>query len=164
MINQKNQFYQKGNVQKNQSNNKKDRVDTIHMNLEPMEIPEDYIQKAENIMKNISRSITTSKIRGFLSLVSKVYNVESVRTEDTLLPESIDTIQMMRIRVVYEAGRDNTNGVKRFLEESNILNYLKSIGDSRHKFISLQDIWKLWWHTTDFTAERNKEGFICTQN
>jgi len=134
-----NQSHHKGISQFNQNTRKKekkDKIDTIHMNLEPMEIPKDYIQKAETIMKDISKCITTSKIRGFLSLVSKVYNVESVRTEDTLLPESIDTIQMMRIRVVYEAGRDSTDGVKRFLEKSNILNYLKSIGDSRQKFIS----------------------------
>lgn len=136
---QNNQSYQKGGShfnQNNRNNDKKDKINTIHMNLEPMEIPADYIQKAEDIMKDISKSITTSKIRGFLSLVSKVYNVESVRTEDTLLPESMDTIQMMRIRVVYEAGRDNTDGVKRFLERSNILNYIKSIGDSRQKFIT----------------------------
>ena len=134
-----NQSHHKGISQFNQNTRKKekkDKIDTIHMNLEPMEIPKDYIQKAETIMKDISKCITTSKIRGFLSLVSKVYNVESVRTEDTLLPESIDTIQMMRIRVVYEAGRDSTDGVKRFLEKSNILNYLKSIGDSRQKFIT----------------------------
>jgi len=136
---QKNQFHQNGDSQFNQNKRKydnNDKIDTIHMNLEPMEIPDEYIQKAENIMKDISKSITTSKIRGFLSLVSKVYNMESVRTEDTLLPESIDTIQMMRIRVVYEAGRDNTDGVKKFLEKSNILNYLKSIGDNRQKFIT----------------------------
>jgi len=136
---QKNQFHQNGDSQFNQNKRKydnNDKIDTIHMNLVPMEIPDEYIQKAENIMKDISKSITTSKIRGFLSLVSKVYNMESVRTEDTLLPESIDTIQMMRIRVVYEAGRDNTDGVKKFLEKSNILNYLKSIGDNRQKFIT----------------------------
>mgnify|MGYP000350559237 CR=1 FL=1 len=133
--------YNKGNNRSNFNNNpkgrdKSDKIDTINMNLQPMTLPDDYIQKAETIMKEISRSITTSKIRGFLSLVSKVYNVESVRTEDTLLPESMDTIQMMRIRIVYEAGRDTTDGVKRFLEKSNILNYIKSIGNSRQNFIS----------------------------
>jgi len=129
-------YNQKGNNQSNFKKDTRDKTYTVHMNLEPMEIPADYIQKAENIMKEIAKNITTSKIRGFLSLVSKVYNVESVRTEETLLPESMDTIQMMRIRIVYEAGRDNTDGVKKFLEKSNILNYIKSIGDSRQKFIA----------------------------
>ena len=115
---------------------KGDYVDTVQMNLEPMQLPNNYIHEAEDIMRKISRNITTSKIRGFLSLVSKVYNVESVRTEDTLLPDSMDTIQMMRIRIVYEAGRDDTQSVKRFLNESHILNYIKGIGESRKNFIA----------------------------
>lgn len=123
---------------KQQKNNERNdyKIDATKMDLKPMELPDNYLQIAEDNMKEIAKEITTSKIRGFLSLVSKVYNVENVRTEETLLPESIDTIQMMRIRIVYEAGRDNTGGVTKFLDKTRILNYIKSIGDNRSKFIA----------------------------
>lgn len=110
----------------------KKKKDVAPVNLEPMQLPDDYVQAAEDVM-NPRPNITTSKIRSILSLVSAVYNVENVRTEETLLPDSKEKIQMMRIRILYEAGRDEN--VKEFVIKSHLINYIKDIGDSRKKFI-----------------------------
>lgn len=127
--------YYQNNKAKDNNNRKKDYDNTGIMDLKPMELPEEFVQKAEDVMIKVSRKITTSKLRGIYSLVSKIYNVENIRTENDLLPESMDTIQMIRIRIVYEAGRDESKGVRAFIDESHILNYLKDIGNSRTKFI-----------------------------
>ena len=99
-----------------------------------MELPEEYVEAAEKVMQNGNFKISTSKIRGFLSIANDIYNVESRRKEETLAKESLDKLNMLRVRILYEAGRDKNN-VKPFVEESRIINYLKSIGDSRQKFI-----------------------------
>ncbi len=97
------------------------------------EIPDNYIDKAEKIMSNLKPKITTSKIRSFLSLTSEVYNVENKRTEKLLNKESLEKIKQIRVKMVYEAGRDQ--GVKNFINESKLIYYLKNIGDNREKFI-----------------------------
>ena len=60
----------------------------------------------ENYMKYYGRKITTSKLRNFLSLVMDVYNTEILRTEETICEDSVTKLQMARIRMVYECGRD----------------------------------------------------------
>ncbi len=77
--------------------------------------------------------ITTSKIRNLLSLVTDIYNVENLRDGPELLPESRNALTMMRIRTVYEAGREQT--VKEFVTEATLLEYIKDIGSSREKLI-----------------------------
>lgn len=99
-------------------------------------LPENYVDKAEEIMKDVSNQkekLTTSKIRNILSMISDIYNVEINRTETTLLPESQNRIQMIRVRLAYECGREKS--VKIFVEKAHLLNYIKGIHDSRNKFI-----------------------------
>jgi CRISPR-associated protein Csm2 len=98
----------------------------------PMKLPDDYVQEAENLMRN-RRNITSSKIRSIMSLVSEIYNTENIRTEESLLQESCERIQMMRVRILYEAGRDSA--VKQFIEECHLINYIKGIGNNRKNFI-----------------------------
>lgn len=106
------------------------------MNTTPLELPVDYIDQAEHIMGSLARKgvkLTTSKIRNILSRISDIYNVEVERTAETLLPESVSSLQMARVRIAYECGRENT--VKDFVEESQLLRYIKAIGNSRTKFL-----------------------------
>lgn len=106
------------------------------MNTTPRDLPENYIDEAEKIMGDLSRrgvKLTTSKIRNILSRVSDIYNVEVERTAETLLPESVSSLQMTRVRIAYECGRENT--VKDFVEESQLLRYIKGVENSRTKFL-----------------------------
>jgi CRISPR-associated protein Csm2 len=113
-------------------------------------LPVDFVDEAERVMRNPALSepdfkdkdsqkrrfkITTSKIRNFLSLVSEIYNTENTRTDNLLDEKSMKKIQMMRIRVLYDAGRDETEAVMKFVKVSNILNYIQDIGGDRQKFI-----------------------------
>lgn len=99
-------------------------------------LPADYVDEAERVIRRFSEGsakITTSKLRNLLSLVSDIYNRENLRTEKELLPESVTALSMMRIRTVYEAGRDD--GVKEFVRTAAMLEYIKGIGTDRQKLI-----------------------------
>ena len=78
-------------------------------------------------------SISTSKIRNLLSLVTEVYNVENLRTGDELCADSIAKVNLMRVRVAYEMGRDNK--VKAFAENAKLMEYLKGISKDRKDLI-----------------------------
>jgi len=101
----------------------------------PLELPEDYVEAAAQVMQSRNFKISTTKIRSFLSIANDIYNIESKRKDETLTPESIDKLNMMRVRILYEAGRYKSD-VKPFVEESKLINYIKSIGTSRQKFIN----------------------------
>lgn len=104
--------------------------------IKPLPIPEDYVDAAERVMRalfaNRSR-ITTTKMCGFLTLVNDIYNVENLRTEAKLSAESKLKLMRLRVRMVYDAGRERD--VKDFVEQAKLLEYLKGVGDSREEMI-----------------------------
>ena len=107
-------------------------------------VPKDYVELAEKVMIKISEpdrtgdkrnfKITTSKIRNILSLVTEIHNKERLNPSEKLSPESQGKIQLMKVRVLYEAGRDQTGAVKRFVVESKMLDYIDGIGESKERF------------------------------
>ena len=104
--------------------------------ITPKKVPEDYVDEAERIRRSLMsqpKKVTTSKIRNLLSLVTDIYNTENIRTEVKLLPESIVKLNLMRVRVAYECGRDDT--VKSFVAQTNLLEYLKGISTDRADLI-----------------------------
>lgn len=104
--------------------------------IKPLPIPEDYVDAAERVMRTLfaNRSrITTTKMRGFLTLVNDIYNVENLRTEAKLSAESKLKLMRLRVRMVYDAGRERD--VKDFVEQAKLLEYLKGVGDSREEMI-----------------------------
>ena len=109
----------------------------------PLPLPKNYVDEAERVILALKAAkdenprkavITTSKIRNLLSLVMDIYNVENLRGEQTLLEKSIQDITMARVRMVYEAGREQA--VKEFLKEAKLVEYIKDIGSDRMKFIA----------------------------
>jgi len=135
----------KGSNRSGFNNNRK----SMEGSLKPItakQLPENFVDEAERVMRELGErdlscpsrlkfSITTSKLRNILSLVLEIYKSESKRNSDKLTPESMRKIQMMWVRILYEAGRDE-KAVKTFVEKSDILSYLKDIGESRKKFIN----------------------------
>lgn len=97
------------------------------------DFPKDYVDFAEKLMKTRSRQITTSKLRNILSLLMDVYNTEILRTEVELSEESQVKLQMARIRIAYECGRDRNT--KEFVEGAYLLPWLKAVGSSREQAI-----------------------------
>ena len=103
-----------------------------------------YVEDAEKEFKdwNLTQEpkITTTKIRGLLSGMSDIYN-DVVRVEGEELPQDIvDRIQYLKVQFVYEYGRDDKKDgpVRRFINESKILNKIDQIGTSKKKFIEME--------------------------
>lgn len=97
------------------------------------DFPDDYVDFAEELMAQNFMWITTSKLRNLLSLLMDVYNTEMLRTEQTLSPESAVKLQMARIRIAYECGRDRN--VDEFAKKAHLLPWLKNVGTSREQAI-----------------------------
>ena len=132
-----------------QNNNRRDGKDpqkALPPETIPRKVPENYVDEAERIMRVLISSgttVTTSKIRNLLSLVTDIYNDESIRTEDKLKPDSVVKLNLMQVRVAYEYGRDNGESVgkdkvypmKEFITQAHLREYLKGISTDRADLI-----------------------------
>lgn len=98
-----------------------------------MPLPADYVEKAEEIMRVCHKFITSSKLRNILSMVSSIYNSERVGDKE-LTEASQNSLRMLRVRMIYEYGR-NDDKFKSFIRETHILDHLLAIGSDRQKFI-----------------------------
>lgn len=130
----------------NNSRGGKDPQKALPPETVPRKVPENYVDEAERIMRALISSgttVTTSKIRNLLSLVTDIYNDESIRTEDKLKPDSVVKLNLMRVRVAYEYGRDNGESVgkdkvypmREFITQAHLREYLKGISTDRADLI-----------------------------
>lgn len=98
---------------------------------------ETYVQKAEEaidrIIKQSKSLITTSQIRNLLSLTADIYNEAITLNENTLNERIRGRITYLKIRFIYEAGRDKKMG--EFVKESKIIECLDEIGNSKENYI-----------------------------
>ena len=110
----------------------------------------DYVDRAEEAMKKISKYITTSKIRDLMAQVNELYNDIILEPEEKLEKKYVDAIKHLRVKMIYDAGRDRqtiSNREKKqfpeiamgkinyFFQETGLLNMVKEIGDSKEKFL-----------------------------
>ena len=65
------------------------------------------IANAEKFVKEKLLSVTTTQMRKFLSAVSNLANRISVLPEGQLDKKQIDEVQMLRVRLAYQAGRES---------------------------------------------------------
>ena len=79
------------------------------------------------------KTVTTSKIRNLLSLVTDIYNEENIRTEEKLRPESVVKLNLMRVREAYEYGRDTGENKSRNKEEGSDRDRGESNGRDKEK-------------------------------
>ena len=99
---------------------------------------ENYVKKAEEVIEKLSRNtdrwgnvqmVTTSKIRNLLSMSTDIYNEVRVIREDKLNDDICGRISYLKIRFVYEAGRDRD--VKTFVKEAKIIEWWKRLKERR---------------------------------
>ena len=100
-----------------------------------------YVDLAEKvIVKEIVRNpkrhnsiMLTSKIRNLLSLTNTLYNDVIHLTDEILSEEILGKIQYLRLRFVYEAGRDTDRekSVKDFVEKADIIKHLQRIENKK---------------------------------
>lgn len=105
----------------------------------PKVLPADYVDQAQKLMERLSQSgsrLTTSKLRSILSLISDIYNREMPNHASAMSPDDCSRLQMAKVRIAYEAGRDGTNGpVYAFIKDADLLSYIAGVGSSRAKFM-----------------------------
>lgn len=91
------------------------------------------VMKAEKERNFRTELVSTTKIRGLLAMLADIYN-EIQDMPDEVMNEHIRSrIDYLRIRFVYEAGKEET--VKKFVNDANLLDYLKAINGKRSEFI-----------------------------
>lgn len=144
-----NNRYQQSRYGENRSRNFSDRRDPKPKEtkeikeIKALPVPEDYVDAADAVMQRLAKvdsknkklkfDLTTSKLRNILTLVSDIYNYEVRSHEHTISKESIAKLQKLRIRVLYEAGREQS--VKEFVETSKLLEYIKGIDKNRENML-----------------------------
>ncbi|MBQ7264710.1 MAG: type III-A CRISPR-associated protein Csm2 [Firmicutes bacterium] len=91
-----------------------------------------YVDEAEKVILKLDKDkhdkikLTTNKIRNILTLINELYAM--VNRSDKKMDEDLKSrIQYTRMRIVYEAGRDEN--VKELCIKSQLLDHLKNIGD-----------------------------------
>ena len=109
-----------------------------------MKLTEDnYVKTAENVILKLSKVVdrrgnqnglvTTSKIRNLLAMTAEIYNDVINSTDEHLSQETIGRINYLKIRFVYEAGREKL--VRSLVDEAQILSCLDDIKGSRKQFL-----------------------------
>ena len=130
--------YNKQNNRSYNNNNRPQNNYEKHRGAQNCDFPEDFVEEAEQRIREYMKIdrrywITTTKLRNILSLLMDVYNTEKLRVEATVSEESYVKLQMARIRLAYECGRERTT--KDFVDNTNLLPWLKDAGKSREKVL-----------------------------
>lgn len=94
-----------------------------------------YVKQAEEVIraisdeKNKNDKITSSQIRILLSLINELYDMIRLDTSEKLSTAVQSHIQYIKMKICYQAGRETK--VKSFVEQSNLIDYIDQVGDSR---------------------------------
>ena len=103
-----------------------------------------YVEKAEDTIKNLVEEskqkyrgkvniVTTSKIRNLLAMTADIYNQVLTYPSEKLDDEICGRIEYLRIRFIYECGREPK--VKSFVKQAEILDILKEINQSKKNYL-----------------------------
>ena len=112
--------------------------------MKNMKLTEDnYTELAEKVILKLSQEknrngkpvqiVTTSKIRNLLAMTADIYNEVINLHDEKLSTDIVGRIKYLKIRFVYEAGRQSE--VKKLVEEAELLGHLDEIGNSRKQYI-----------------------------
>ena len=100
---------------------------------------QNYVDEAERVIKGLIRTdkfgnskldLTTSKIRNILSMVSELYTDAQHSREDKLDADMVSRVQYLKMRIAYEAGRDDNDRVhpvKDFVMAAKLMQYIDEI-------------------------------------
>ena len=98
-----------------------------------------YVKKAEDVITKLASQtgrngrplpmVTTSKIRNLLSMTNEIYNEVRLSRDEKLDEDIRGRINYLKIRFVYESGRDGQVGD--FVKQAQILECIDEIRGSR---------------------------------
>lgn len=103
-----------------------------------------YVEKAEKAIMELKNKkdertgrpvemVTTSKIRNLLAMTADIYNEVLNTQEEQLSAEVCGRIDYLKVRFVYEAGREKT--VKSFVNQTQIIECINEIQGSKKNYI-----------------------------
>ena len=105
-----------------------------------------YVDEAERVIKTLKNKknpktnkaismVTTTKIRNLLAMTADIYN-EVLNIPGEKLPNRLnDRIEYLRVRFIYECGKDQEGKVKDFVEPAGILEILREVRGEKANFI-----------------------------
>jgi len=104
---------------------------------------QNYVDEAERAILELksmkspnNRSIpmvTASKLRNLLAITADIYNAVLNQTGDKLPEEICSRIEYLRVRFLYEAGRETA--VKNMVEKAGIIEIFKSVKGSKKNYV-----------------------------
>jgi CRISPR-associated protein Csm2 len=100
-----------------------------------------YVSQAEAVIKQLNKNNrgelkpATNKIRNMLTLINELYDKARYIREDKLNIDLQSHIQYVKMRLIYEAGRDAE--VKNLLLKSKLIEYIDSIGNSKKELLKV---------------------------
>ena len=100
-----------------------------------------YVDKAEKVISDLAEEskvksrgrvniVTTSKLRNLLAMTADIYNQVLLYPSEKLDDELAGRIEYLRVRVMYECGRESK--VKEFVRKAECL---KEIGASKKNYL-----------------------------
>lgn len=103
-----------------------------------------YVDKAEQAIKDLIREserrnhgkaniLTTSQIRNLLAMTVDIYNQVTAISTDVLDAELSGRVEYLRVRFVYESGREPK--VRELVKKAEILEILKEIKQSKKNYL-----------------------------
>lgn len=106
--------------------------------------PDTYVDDAEGVILRLSqnahdpknrgvRLVTTSQLRNLLAMTADIYNEVVGLREDKLPQRVLERIEYLRLRFVYESGREKS--VKTFVQEAKLVEALREIKGDKQRFI-----------------------------
>lgn len=107
-----------------------------------MQITEqNYVEMAEKAILSLKDKkerqrmsvVSTSKLRNLLSMSADIYNEVMNQTNEQLSEEIRSRIEYLRVRFLYEAGREPS--VKNLINEAGIMDVLKNAGAGKKNYI-----------------------------
>ena len=108
-----------------------------------------YVDKAEKVISDLAEEskvknrgrvniVTTSKLRNLLAMTADIYNQVLLYPSERLDDELLGRIEYLRVRVMYECGRDNEHKVEKFIKRRiqrvRIFVILRSANRRAHSF------------------------------
>lgn len=104
---------------------------------------QNYVDEAEKVIRALMSKkdrnnksvaiVTTSKLRNLLAMSADIYNEVMNQSGDQLSSDICSRIEYLRVRFLYEAGREDT--VKDLVKESRIIEVLKGVNKSKKNYI-----------------------------
>ncbi len=101
-----------------------------------------YVDRADNVIQSLKdenkgKLVTTSKLRNILSMAADIYDKLLIESDDLINDEMQARIEYLRVRVIYEYGRDSSwpNLLQKFVDKSELIPIIKQIKDDRKKYI-----------------------------